>query len=121
MSEVESAIGEAGRKVEGKAAWTAAERRRHQRRGALCAGRLENVEGEHIGCVIIDFSDGGVQLLPEQFIPEGEILTLIAEPVGRRRGRIAWTGRTCAGLQFLGASREATAEAQRSSAKFLPF
>jgi PilZ domain len=77
-----------------------AERRRHQRVGALWMATLQS--GGHVEeCMVIDISRGGAKLMLPQAHPLGGIHALVIGGFGTLRARLAWQRGEFAGVEFL--------------------
>jgi hypothetical protein len=102
------------------AALRGSERRRHARRSGLWAAQLETAQGARRNCLVLDVSQSGAKLRTEQTAPPGELVTLIGDRFGTRRGRVVWAGNHRLGISFLDESG-AAAKTQTPAAdpKFL--
>jgi hypothetical protein len=102
------------------AAVRGSERRRHARRSGLWAAQLETAQGARRNCLVLDVSQSGAKLRTEQTTAPGEIVILIGERFGTRRGRVIWAGNHRVGISFLDPSGAAAkTQTPASDPKFL--
>jgi hypothetical protein len=97
------------------------ERRRHARRSGLWAAQLETAQGARRNCLVLDVSQSGAKLRVEQSAALGELVTLIGERFGTRKGRVVWSGNHRLGILFIDQPGAAAAATQTPSSdpKFL--
>lgn len=105
----------------GGAAVRGSDRRRQARRSGLWAAQLETAQGARRNCLVLDVSQSGAKLRVEQSAVPGELVTLIGERFGTRKGRVVWSGSHRIGISFIdqpGAAAPAT-QTPSSDPKFL--
>lgn len=69
-------------------------------------GHVEFGHGYRVDCVILDLSDGGAKLMLKQPIATGKVVTVVAESIGARGARVAWSEGHRAGVQFIEGSAQ---------------
>jgi hypothetical protein len=102
------------------AALHGSERRRHARRSGLWAAQLETAQGARRNCLVLDVSQTGAKLRLEHTTAPGELVTLIGDRFGTRRGRVIWAGNHRLGISFLDQPGSATtSQTPAADPKFL--
>jgi hypothetical protein len=95
------------------------ERRQQARRSGIWAAQLETAQSPRRNCLVLDVSSSGAKLRIDQPAALGEIVTLIAERFGTRRGRVVWTANHRIGITFVDEFGVATTRAPTSDPHFL--
>jgi hypothetical protein len=95
------------------------ERRWRERRSGLWAAQLENAQGGRRNCLVLDVSSGGAKLRVEQPASLGDIVTLIGERFGTRRGRVVWAANHRVGITFLDKPGDAQVPLPGADPRFL--
>jgi len=82
------------------------DKRRHKRKSGMWKAHVELGHGFRVDCVILDLSEGGAKLMLKQPIAAGKVVTLVADSIGARGARVAWSEGQRAGVQFIEGSAQ---------------
>jgi hypothetical protein len=83
--------------------------RRHKRKSGMWKAHVELGHGYRVDCIILDLSDGGAKLMLKQPIAMGRVVTVVADSIGARGARVAWSEGHRAGVQFIEGSAQVVA------------
>ncbi len=83
--------------------------RRHKRKSGMWKAHVELGHGYRVDCIILDLSDGGAKLMLKQPIAVGRVVTVVADSIGARGARVAWSEGNRAGVQFIEGSAQVVA------------
>lgn len=85
------------------------DKRRHKRKSGMWKAHVELGQGYRVDCVILDLSDGGAKLMLKLPIATGKVVTVVADSIGARGARVAWSEGDRAGVQFIESSAQVVA------------